>query len=51
MNDSDAGSLRLGAALVAGLAGSGHCLAMCGGIAGALAMRGTAGGRATSAHG
>jgi sulfite exporter TauE/SafE len=27
------------AALVAGLAGSGHCLAMCGGIAGALAMR------------
>jgi uncharacterized protein len=33
------GALSLGAALVAGLAGSGHCLGMCGGIAGALAMR------------
>jgi sulfite exporter TauE/SafE len=32
------------AALLAGLAGSGHCLAMCGGIAGALAMRGGAAG-------
>ena len=28
----DAGSITLGAALVAGLAGSGHCLGMCGGI-------------------
>jgi sulfite exporter TauE/SafE len=36
---TDAGTLSLGAALLAGLAGSGHCLAMCGGIAGALAMR------------
>lgn len=36
----DAESLSLGAALVAGLAGSGHCLSMCGGIAGALALRG-----------
>ena len=41
MNGLDAGSLSLGAALIAGLAGSGHCLAMCGGIAGALAMRGS----------
>ncbi len=39
MNALDAGSLSLGAALIAGLAGSGHCLSMCGGIAGALAMR------------
>jgi sulfite exporter TauE/SafE len=39
MNALDAGSLSLGAALLAGLAGSGHCLTMCGGIAGALAMR------------
>jgi uncharacterized protein len=39
----DAGQLSLGAAFIAGLAGSGHCVAMCGGIAGALAMRGTAG--------
>jgi len=31
----------LGAALVAGLAGSLHCLGMCGGIAGALGMRAT----------
>ena len=38
MNGIDAGS-EPAAALVAGLAGSGHCLAMCGGIAGALAMR------------
>ncbi len=30
------------AALLAGVAGSGHCLAMCGGVAGALAMRGEA---------
>ncbi len=29
----------LGAALAAGLAGSAHCFAMCGGMAGALAMR------------
>ena len=33
-------SLNLGAALVAGLAASGHCIGMCGGIAGALAIRG-----------
>ena len=35
----DTTTLSLGAALVAGLAASGHCAAMCGGIAGALAMR------------
>lgn len=34
-----AGSLSLAAALLAGIAASGHCLGMCGGIAGALAMR------------
>jgi hypothetical protein len=39
MINPDPGALSLGAALVAGLAGSGHCLGMCGGIAGALAMR------------
>jgi sulfite exporter TauE/SafE len=33
------GAISLGAALIAGLAGSGHCLGMCGGVAGALAMR------------
>jgi sulfite exporter TauE/SafE len=38
----EASQLSLWAALVAGFAGSGHCLAMCGGIAGALAMRGHA---------
>ena len=37
--NADPGALSLGAALLAGLAGSGHCLGMCGGIAGALAMR------------
>jgi sulfite exporter TauE/SafE len=31
--------LSLWAALVAGLAGSAHCLAMCGGLAGAMALR------------
>jgi len=35
----DPAALSLGAAFVAGVAGSGHCLGMCGGIAGALAMR------------
>ena len=40
MTALDPAQLSLWAALVAGLAGSGHCLAMCGGIAGALAMRG-----------
>jgi len=35
----DPSALSLGAAFVAGIAGSGHCLGMCGGIAGALAMR------------
>jgi sulfite exporter TauE/SafE len=39
MNAFDPVHLSLGAALVAGMAGSGHCLAMCGGIAGALAVR------------
>lgn len=34
-----AGPLSLAAALLAGIAASGHCLGMCGGIAGALAMR------------
>ena len=37
--NADPAALSLGAALLAGLAGSGHCLGMCGGIAGALAMR------------
>jgi sulfite exporter TauE/SafE len=39
MMGPDAGTLTLGAAFVAGIAGSGHCLGMCGGVAGALAMR------------
>jgi sulfite exporter TauE/SafE len=39
MMTPDPAALSLGAAFVAGLAGSGHCLGMCGGIAGALAMR------------
>lgn len=39
MNAFDPSQLSFWAALVAGFAGSGHCLAMCGGIAGALAMR------------
>lgn len=39
MMTPDAGTLSLGAALLAGIAGSGHCLGMCGGITGALAMR------------
>lgn len=39
MTGLDASTLTLGAAFLAGLAGSGHCLAMCGGIAGALALR------------
>ena len=46
MTALDASTPSLWAALVAGLAGSGHCLAMCGGIAGALAMRGQAAGTA-----
>jgi uncharacterized protein len=32
-------TISLAAALVAGVAASGHCIAMCGGVAGALAMR------------
>jgi uncharacterized protein len=48
MSAMDAGSLSLGAALIAGLAGSGHCLTMCGGIAGALAMRNSTSERADS---
>lgn len=47
MNAIDPGQLSTWAALVAGFAGSGHCLAMCGGIAGALAMRHSAGTAAT----
>jgi len=39
MMTPDPAALSLGAAFVAGIAGSGHCLGMCGGIAGALAMR------------
>ena len=39
MMTPDPSALSLGAAFVAGIAGSGHCLGMCGGIAGALAMR------------
>jgi uncharacterized protein len=39
VNGLDPAALSLGAALLAGLAASGHCLGMCGGIAGALAMR------------
>jgi uncharacterized protein len=35
----DAGAISLGAAFVAGIAGSTHCFAMCGGVAGALGMR------------
>jgi hypothetical protein len=37
MMSPDPGALSLGAAFLAGLAASGHCLGMCGGIAGALA--------------
>jgi uncharacterized protein len=32
-------TVTLGAALLAGVAGSAHCVAMCGGVAGALSMR------------
>jgi sulfite exporter TauE/SafE len=39
MIDATPHTLSLGAALLAGLAGSGHCIGMCGGIAGALALR------------
>lgn len=39
MMNPDPGALSLGAAFLAGLAASGHCIGMCGGIAGALAMR------------
>jgi sulfite exporter TauE/SafE len=39
MTPPDPGALSLGAAFIAGIAGSGHCIGMCGGIAGALAMR------------
>lgn len=51
MTGIDVASLSLWAALVAGLAGSGHCLAMCGGIAGALAMRGNATGAVGASFG
>lgn len=36
------GAASMGAALATGIAASGHCLAMCGGVAGALATRGGA---------
>jgi sulfite exporter TauE/SafE len=39
MMNPDPAALSLGAAFVAGLAASGHCIAMCGGISGALALR------------
>jgi uncharacterized protein len=39
VNAPDAGVLSLGAAFLAGVAASGHCIGMCGGIAGALAVR------------
>lgn len=39
MTGIETGAIGLGAAFLTGLAGSGHCVAMCGGIAGALAMR------------
>lgn len=42
-------SISLAAAIIAGLAGSAHCFAMCGGLAGALGMRARA--RAAGAHG
>ena len=43
MNAADAlHAAPLAAAWLAGLTGSVHCLAMCGGISGALAMRGRA---------
>ena len=51
MTGIDVASLSLWAALVAGLAGSGHCLAMCGCIAGALAMRGNATGAVGASFG
>jgi sulfite exporter TauE/SafE len=37
---TELGDLGLWSAFVAGLAASGHCASMCGGVAGALAMRG-----------
>jgi len=44
------GMISLWAALIAGLSGSAHCLAMCGGLAGALGMRArAAGGNAAGA--
>jgi sulfite exporter TauE/SafE len=39
LNPDLTATLSLGAALLAGVAASGHCIGMCGGIAGALAMR------------
>ena len=47
MTPDASATLNLGAALVAGLAASGHCIGMCGGIAGALAMRSRDAGTAT----
>ena len=37
--DSAIASLGIGAALIAGIAGSAHCFGMCGAMAGALGMR------------
>ena len=39
MNLDTGGMISLWAALIAGLSGSAHCFAMCGGLAGALGMR------------
>ncbi len=41
---ADPAALSLGAAFVAGIAASGHCVGMCGGIAGALSLRNAAAG-------
>lgn len=43
MTPGDASTVTLAAALIAGLAGSGHCFGMCGGIAGALGMQASRG--------
>lgn len=45
----DSQSISLAAAFVAGLVGSTHCLAMCGGFAGALGMRARANGKNVAA--
>src|SRR3974377_1014733 len=45
----DSQAVSLSAALIAGMIGSAHCFAMCGGLSGALGMRVRAGG-ASAAH-